>query len=233
MAGRRKHEDAIDATAVAPGEGDHLFACNYNFGERMIVEALKNAIQRFQERPEHWNWLLGFLDATERDIVRRLLVECPPTIRHGYARDTDRFPIIAATLASESVDTDVIGDLIELGDGRMVEGQVREQRIDIIIYAESPDLALYLYHWTNYALQAHVQWFQEQGLQRPMFMSGAELAPDPRYVPRTCYIRRLTWSFYGETTVAIPMEPPSREIYAMVETATVAGHTGGVHPVRR
>ena len=198
------------------------------------MAALKNALIRFQESPKHWNGLLGFLDATERDIVRRLLDEQPPTIRHGYARDSDKFPIIATTLASEATDADFVGDFMGIDDdGNIIEGQVREQRLDIVVYAESPDLALHLYHWVNYALQAHVQWFQRQGLQRPMFVSGAELAPDPRYVPRTCYLRRVTWAFYGEVTVAVPMEPPSRELYAMVETATVAGHTGGVHPVRR
>jgi len=221
---------AIHSTAAAPGTG--AAARNYNFAERLIVAALRNARVRFRDEPDHWDWMLGFLDATERDIVRRILDERPPTIRYGYARDTDKWPIISVVLASEAPSTDLIGDVIELANGLIVEGEVREQRLDITIYADSPDLALYLYHWVNYAMQAHVQWFQNEGLQCPAFVAGGELAPDPRYVPETCYLRRVTWSFRGEVTAAIPMRPPSRDLYAMNETATVAGHVGGVSPVR-
>ena len=92
--------------------------------------------------------------------------------------------------------------------------------------ADNPDLALYLYHWTNYVLLAHTDWLHRQGLMMPQFTSGQELAPDPRYLPETCYLRRATWQVTGEVYAAIPMRDPPGRVYAANPTAVVDGHRG-------
>lgn len=221
----REHPDAaLGPQAVAPGDGGaHSL---YAFAERLFVEALVNGVIQFQANARHWDALLGFIDEIERANVRRVMEARPPSIRHGYARDGDPWPVIGVTLGSEVPNLDVAGGVLAVADGVLELGEVRTQNLDLTIYADNPDLALYLYHWTNYVLLAHTDWLHRQGLMMPQFTSGQELAPDPRYLPETCYLRRATWQVTGEVYAAIPMRDPPGRVYAANPTAVVDGHRG-------
>lgn len=238
---RRSREDRLDRGATAPGDGEA--DGSYAFTERLITAALENGLRRFAEEPRHWNWMLRFLDRREREIVRSVMEKRPPTIRYGYARDTDAWPIIGVVLASEGVHPqgefldNVMGmeEMSEGEDGELVvvdsEGEIHEQRLDITIYSDHPDLTLYLYHWCKYVMEAHRRWFAKWVIN-PCFLMGGEIAPDPRYLPDLCYLRRLTWSFSGKASIASPMPEPSRELFAMAEGTVQGGHTGRVVGVR-
>jgi hypothetical protein len=187
--------------------------------------------------------MLRFLDRRERQVVRSLMDKRRPTIRYGYARDTDKWPIIGVVLASEQVhpqgeflDNLLGAEEIDLGeDGGLdivdAEGEIHEQRLDVTIYSDHPDLTLYLYHWVKYSLEAHRRWFSRWVIN-PCFVGGGEIAPDPRYLPELCYLRRVTWSFAGKASVISPMPDPPRELFVMNEGTVQSGHVGRVAGVR-
>jgi len=239
MAGRTS--ERLDKGAKAPGDGSA--DGSYAFTERLITAALHNGLARFEEEPRHWDWMLRFLDRREREVVRSLMAKRPPTIRYGYARDTDRWPIIGVVLASEQVHPqgeyldNVMGveevDFGEDGGLELVEseGEIHEQRLDVTLYSDHPDLTLYLYHWAKYTLEAHRRWFSRWVIN-PSFIAGGEIAPDPRYLPEACYLRRVTWSFAGKASVISAMPDPPRELFAMVEGTVQSGHVGRVTGVR-
>lgn len=238
---RREPRERLDTGATAPGDG--TADGSYAFTERLITAALRNGLARFKESPRHWDWMLRFLDVREREIVRSLMEKRPPTIRYGYARDTDPWPIVGVVLASEQVHPqgefldNVMGfeeiEQGEDGDPAFVEseGEIHEQRLDITLYSDHPDLTLYLYHWAKYVLEGHRRWFSRWVIN-PSFVMGGEIAPDPRYLPETCYLRRLTWSFSGKASVVSPMPDPPRDLYAMVDGTAQAGHTGRIVGIR-
>lgn len=218
--------DRLDEGAVVPGDGplDGVVTENYAFSERIVYAALENARRQFEIDPRHWDWLLCFVDETERTNVRQFMAARPFNIRYGYERDTRSWPVIGLTLASERTEDEYLGMEMELG----IRGEVRRQSIDVIVYSDNPNLTLYLYHWVNYAMIAHIEWMQRTILIDPRFETGGEIAPDPRLLPETCYLRRQQWSFGGIVSVALPMPAPSRELYAANTTALVLGHQGRV-----
>ena len=98
---RREPRERLDTGATAPGDG--TADGSYAFTERLITAALKTGLARFKESPRHWDWMLRFLDVREREIVRSLMEKRPPTIRYGYARDSDPWPIVGVVLARVQV----------------------------------------------------------------------------------------------------------------------------------
>jgi len=218
--------DRLDDGAVFPGDGaiGDAPTDSYAFAERIVYAALENARRQFEIEPKHWDWLLCFVDAVERENVRGFMAARPFTIRYGYQRDTNAWPVIGLTLAAEKAEEEFLDMALDLG----VKGEVRRQMIDIIAYSDNPNLTLYLYHWINYAMIAHIEWMQRSILIDPRFESGGEIAPDPRLLPETCYLRRMQWSFGGIVSVALPMPAPSRDLYAANTTALVNGHVGRV-----
>lgn len=210
----------------------------YAYAERLVYAALQNGIAHFRQRPALWDRILRLLEDDERAKVRAAFAARPPTIRHGYARSTDPFPLVTLTLAAESAWEGYLGELLDTHApvpaaqyprrlGR-VTGELCEQALDITVLAEHPDMALVLYQWAKYTLRAHDDWFLELGLIEPGFKGGAEIAPDPRYLPETLFARRLTWACRGEDSAVEPMKPPPTRLYANLQGATDAGHRGRI-----
>ena len=61
----------------------------------------------------------------------------------------------------------------------------------ILIYAQHPDICVAHYRIARYVLNVGRKYLINHNLQDPQ-LSGAELAPDPRYIPDQLYVRRLT-----------------------------------------
>jgi len=129
-----------------------------------------------------------------------IAAEVNPAARLGIAGYV--VPVIAVVLGSESTVLDYLGEdgsaLDEEGEeyfddeGNLVDAHVRrwEQRYDLYVYAEHPDEALYLYQLAKQIMVSGRGEFQAAGLDEITY-SGAELAPDPRYMPSEMFTRRF------------------------------------------
>lgn len=227
--------DRIDAELPTKGDG---VGSSYAFVERLFVIALRNAVERFKAEPKRWRRILHFLEQDEIDLVPRVFAARPPTIRAGYGTAQDPMPLITVALMSERPDQEMLGDMIEpdtdydeYEHGRAeLRGAIYEQTLEITVYADHPDVALYLYHWAKYALEAHLDWFLSHGLIEPRFVQGGEVRPDPRFVPERLFCRSLTFTVRGEAVTAEPLPPPPRSLSIFLQGVTVEGHPGRVDP---
>jgi len=175
------------------------------FVERIIFTRLETQIDAMIAEPRLYERFLVDcgLEEAEAKIARERWVERPVSVVHGYARGGTAFPVIAVVLGSESTVLDYLGEdgsaLDEEGEeyfddeGNLVDAHVRrwEQRYDLYVYAEHPDEALYLYQLAKQIMVSGRGEFQAAGLDEITY-SGAELAPDPRYMPSEMFTRRFS-----------------------------------------
>lgn len=229
--------ERIDANLGEVGDG---VGSSYGFAERLFVDALRNGVARFQAEPRRWRRVLRFLSEAEIDTVVRFFAARPPTIRAGYATAEDPMPVVTVALMQERPEQEVLGDMLdpdapfkEFGRGDAeIRGEICEQTIEVTIYADHPDVALYLYHWARYALFAQQDWMMANGLIEPRFVSGGDIRPDPRFVPERLFCRVLTWTTKGEVVYAEPLPPPPRSLSVFLQGVTVDGVPGGVNVVQ-
>lgn len=221
-----------------PLKGDGV-GFSYAFVERLFIVALMNTRAYFLAHPERWDRMLRFLGEQEIANVKAVFEKRPPAFRAGYATASDPMPVISVALASESPGEEFLGDemeydaeLPELGGTATghIRGSFREQQIDLTIWADHPDVCLYLYHWCDYALHAHLDWFVRHGLVNPRFAGGGDIAPDARFAPERIFARHLRWSVTGASVSVEPIPPPPRSLHLFLENVTVDGLPGGVHP---
>jgi len=214
---------------------------SYAFSERLFVTALVNARQFFLDHPQRWDRILHFLESAEIANVKAAFAARPPAIRAGFATSQDPMPTISVALSAESVSEEYLGDMMdydvdlaELSAGGAqavtgeIRGSIRDQTIDITIWADHPDIALYLYHWADYALHAHLEWFVRHGLINPRFSGGGDIAPDARFAPERIFARHLRWSCQGKSVTVEPIPPPPRSLHLFLENQVVDGRPGGV-----
>lgn len=134
----------------------------------------------------------------------------PPTLIHGYARTGGPFPCWALTLGGENVAQRFLGDdavpLDEDGDrifdpetGEVVDPKVRyvTYTFNVLVIAEHPDVTLWYYSLLKAIILSQREAFLNQDLSVPE-ISGADLAPDPRYLPHDMFARQLTITVDGE-----------------------------------
>jgi hypothetical protein len=134
----------------------------------------------------------------------------PPTLIHGYARTGGPFPCWALVLGGEqeaqaylnddALVLDIDGErAIDPETGRIVDPKIRRVRytFNILVIADNPDVTLWYYHLLKrIVLSAHDAFF-DADLESPT-VTGADLAPDPRYLPSDVFIRQLTLTLEAE-----------------------------------
>jgi len=139
------------------------------------------------------------------------VVARPPTLTHGYPRQGGPFPQWALTLASENESNFYIGD-----DGSPVDedgmpffdadgkpGECKVVRVkyayNFLVIADHPDLTLYYYHLLKYLLRKRIRYLLSKSLDNVQ-ISGADLAPDARYLPHDVFVRVLTVTLETDET---------------------------------
>jgi hypothetical protein len=149
----------------------------------------------------------------EATRARDDFLEKPPEPCHGYARAGGTFPCWAILLGQESTTQDFLGEdasnleptfddqgtLDDEGeayldeDGNKLDMHVRRwgQHYDVYIYTNHPDKTLYHYYLCRQILVAARAGFQANGIEEITY-TGAELAPDPRYLPENVFVRRFS-----------------------------------------
>jgi hypothetical protein len=139
--------------------------------------------------------ILKSLDDDERAKARAFYAEHPPSILQGYPRADQPFPLFAVTLTSDNEAERFIGmgehDEPATVKERVAFNQWTKAAFTIFVYAEHPDLCAWYYRILRRICNVGFRFLISKGLDNPM-ISGAELAPDPRYTPENLFVRRLT-----------------------------------------
>lgn len=168
--------------------------------------------------------LSGSLEAAELAKAKTLFGTNPPRVIQGFPRAGATLPCYALTLASDAILQDYIGQgeeaLYDLLDPDERAGVKFKRRITgvftIFVYAEHPDVCGWLYRVLRRVVNLGTRWLEARGLADPV-VTGADLAPDPRYTPENVYVRRLTlaveyeddWDDQDGLWTAIYGAPPS------------------------
>lgn len=128
----------------------------------------------------------------------------PPTWQHGYPRQGGPFPLWALTLGGERDATTYLGDdafpLDEDGNryvnretGEIVDPKILRVEYSYVIMcmADHPDINVIYYHLLKHIIRRERGAFIDAGMEPPT-LNGADLAPDPRYLPSDIFVRQLT-----------------------------------------
>lgn len=194
------------------------------------------------------NSILDDLSADDLATIRGFWGTHPPTVVSGYARAEGPFPCWAVTLLSEEGIQDYtgIGQQAAFIGGMGADADCKNRTVfkrrvqgtyGINIYAEHPDVCSSYYRVARKILNVGMWRMLQGGLNEPS-LSGADLAPDPRYAPENLFIRRLTvtvdfeevWSDNDALAVALT---PTIENYLTCDGTLSVFHTdsgGGVKP---
>ena len=141
--------------------------------------------------------ILNTLSDDEKSKARAYFKDHAPQVIQGYPRVDAEFPLFAVTLTSDSEANRYVGtsehaatDLIGTKTG--VEFNKWTQGVfTIFVYASHPDLCSWYYRVLRRICNVGIQFLISEGLDNPS-ITGAELAPDPRYTPDNLFVRRLT-----------------------------------------
>lgn len=170
--------------------------------ERLVWEALREGLDLMKEPGVITQYMqeTALLDLAEAQKVEEAFQHKPAHLAMGYARKDNDFPLLCVTTAADDWDMKVIGD-----DGGMVSDPEDpdygadivaasfSMTINVMVYAQHPDVCLYLYHLAKMSLFAAKPYLEAQGLY-DLMMSGADLLPDPAWVPAGLFVRRLSVS---------------------------------------
>lgn len=213
--------------------------------ERVIVGLLRTETARLTDKTTGRDELIKFfghffdssIDTDERDSYVDNFLRQPPTITLGYPRTTAIFPMISVVMESENEDTEAMGAY--LGQTQEAEGQVEareyvgtmfESTFGVYVYAEHPDVCIYLYNYVKGVLLGAHEVMLACGLIDPHF-SGGDLAPDEGYLPENMFVRVLRVSLHSLMTVPVVLNPDpvkTRITGVFATDIVVSGIRGGV-----
>lgn len=172
--------------------------------ERFVYRAISDGIAYVTANPET---LLEFfrdealLGEDEAVQIRDWFIANPPSVIHGYAKRDAKFPLYAITLTSERQSQGFIGDEGGFHDdpddpefGADDWAAIWEYNINVITYAQHPDVTLYLFHLLKHFLIAAEPLFKNDGDYFDINYSGTDMVPDPATTPAGLFLRRLQFT---------------------------------------
>lgn len=170
--------------------------------ERLLFHVIEDGIAFLKANPDLISEFFateGLLDISEAEKIRDYFLKEPPAVIHGYARSDQKFPIYAITLAAENETQAFIGDEGGFVDDPEDENYGADQAAaifgytyNIYVYAQHPDATLYMYHLLRQMLFEALPVLKGTGDVFDVRFSGADLAPDPAWVPAGLFLRRVT-----------------------------------------
>lgn len=178
--------------------------------QRLIFDALKTGmdvlVQDFSLLDEMFgsDSQYGY-SQTEIAAIKTLFRSTPPYPVHGYAQRDHIFPLWAILLSGEQETERALADETGFEDdpddpnfGTDIVGSIWDHSYAVLTYGISPDICTYCYEVARSILMiARRDWVNHYGYYN-IRLSGADLAPDPRYFPEHMFIRQLTVNASGE-----------------------------------
>lgn len=169
--------------------------------ERILFNAIQNGIDGYTADPEEivyiFNKIHG-LQLTEAEAIRDLWKEKPPELHHGYARANSDFPAFHLVLTGENEDTHFLGEepmqFLDEGHedhGAFVHGSIWKHTYNVLVYAQHPDVCLYMYQLLKAIFAAQDTYLKNCGVLRAHY-SGSDMAPDQNWMPAGLFLRRFT-----------------------------------------
>jgi hypothetical protein len=215
--------------------------------ERLLKALLESEIARFKENPEDLRlFFKHYFDALvgedEREEFVTNFIAQSPTVALGYQRASAEFPVIAIILESENEADSVLGDYAgetdeddddeSRGEWMEYEGGFWESTFGLYVYAQHPDVCLYLYNFVKMILISGRSLLLSQGVM-DVSLTGGELNPDEAKLPENMFIRFVRVSAKSAQTVPrfARVDPRRLRVYGLfMEDVIVDGVRGGVMP---
>lgn len=166
--------------------------------QRLLYQVISVGIETISADPTLLDKILRNYDLTTAELkqVRDLWIAKPPHVKHHYARSDDDFPLYAIVLGNETESELYLGDdagvVLDEDDelyGADREGAIWEHTYQVLCYTEHPEHTIYNYEVAKTFLSSAP--LVEAGLHGYR-LSGADLMPDPRYLPPNLFARALT-----------------------------------------
>lgn len=148
----------------------------------------------------------------EIEAVKTIFKTTPPYPVHGYAQRDHTFPLWAIMLAGEQETERALADETGFVDdpddpegmGTDIIGSIWDHNYAVLTYSLNADSCIYCYEAARAILMlARREWVNKFGYHN-IRLSGADLAPDPRYLPEHMFIRQLTVSVSAEHSFPQP-----------------------------
>jgi hypothetical protein len=249
----RKDRENIGVTTAEAKEAEYSEPAGASVGkspivmpERLFLAILRDEVERLSDT-ENEDILTRFfshffdpmISVAERNTYIRNFQQKPPTVVGGYPRvDTARFPCVSIVLLDEKEsEPGALDHLVgsTLSEDKPTEaeefiGAMFDQTFGIFVYAENPDVCIYLYHLVKLLLLGSHELLEACGIIDPEY-SGGEMAPDEGYLPENMFVRVLKVSLKSLQTVPYILRPDPRRIRMTGIFATdivVSGMRGGV-----
>ena len=212
--------------------------------ERVFQALLRSEVERLSDRANDADlrrFLGHFFDplitVEERNSYVENFQKQPPTVTLGYPRTSTRLPCLAIILEQDSEAEKPLGSYLgqttpnESRD-RAEEyiGSMYEQTYGIFVYAEHPDVCIYLYHFAKAVMLGSHVTLHECGIIDPRY-NGNEMQPNEMYLPENMFVRRLGVTFRSLASAPLLLTPdPARARIAGVHRSdtVVSGVVGGV-----
>lgn len=166
--------------------------------QRYIYRAMKQGIDAITDDPSLLEIIFENFELEEGEVesIIQTWEEHPPHVRHGFARLDDTFPLFAIVLVNEHEAETVLADdggIVEDPEDPLYGADIRtsfwEHNYNIMVYTDHPDVTLYWYEVAkSIILSAN---FYDAGIY-DLLLSGADIAPDPEYIPSHLFVRYLS-----------------------------------------
>jgi hypothetical protein len=211
--------------------------------ERVLQNLLRSEIARLKEDEAELDRFFGhFFDPTAGSEERSRFVTHfrrePPVVVLGYPRTSGEFPCFAVILESEEeTDPDLMGDYMgqtldgEAGEAAEYVGSFFSNSYGIYIYAQNPDVVVYLYQFAKMVIYGAKQALECAGFNDIRF-SGGELNPEEMYLPENMFARVLRLSCTAPITIPrLTLDPAKVRLLGLyMDDIVVDGIRGGVTP---
>lgn len=180
--------------------------------QRILYRALISGLEYYQQNPDAFTALFGDnygLSETEILAIRQFFTDKPPKVFHGYARTDATPPFIAIVLADERETDSVLGDEA----GIIANEEDADYGCDqytafwnhtyhLMCIAEHPEACQYVYEVAKAIILEAKPTFIPEGIYDSQ-VSGAELLPDPRFIPEHWFLRQITFSCKRELLTVV------------------------------
>ena len=182
--------------------------------ERILFNAIKNGIDGINADPDEITAIfqkVHGLEPEEAQKIRDLWAQKPPELHHGYARTDSNFPAYFITLTGENESENWLGNesmqfLDDEGSpdyGSFVRGAIWTHTFNVLVYAQHPDVCLYMYQVLKAIFIAQDPYLRNCGLLKLRY-SGSDMAPDQTWMPAGLFLRRFTVEAQSEYNQITP-----------------------------